>query len=111
MKHKILALSTIGIAILLSGCNQSGDASKTEDSTKEGQALEQTICFSQQSTDLLVGGNKVYYGALGDDVTLNGGQCNGAKLADMNKKGWRLVQVVSGMDQSFGMVFEKQNTF
>jgi hypothetical protein len=71
-------------------------------------AIEQTICFSQKDSGVEYSvGKPVYVAVLGDDAVLNGGKCNGVKLADMNKKGWRLVQVVSGLNNSFGMVFEK----
>ena len=41
---------------------------------------------------------------LGDNATLNGGECNGKTLPQMNKLGWRLIQVVGGLDSGFGMV-------
>lgn len=70
--------------------------------------VEQTICFSQKASSVEYSpGNPVYLATLGDDATLNGGKCEGAKLSDMNKKGWRLIQVVTGLQSSFGMVFEK----
>ncbi len=70
-------------------------------------AVEQTICFSQKDTGTSIGNRHVYFAVLGDDEILNGGKCDGLKLADMNKKGWRLIQVVSGLQSGFGMVFEK----
>lgn len=71
-------------------------------------AVEQTICYSQEdSGSKYSAGRPIYLAVLGDDAVLNGGKCNGVKLADMNKKGWRLVQVVTGLNNSFGMVFEK----
>lgn len=71
--------------------------------------VEQTICYSQYDTGRTYGsgGGKIYLASLGDDVTLNGGKCAGATLPEMNKKGWKLIQVVTGLDSSFGMVLEK----
>jgi hypothetical protein len=72
-------------------------------------AIEQTICFSQEDTGskYSTNGNPIYIAMLGDNATLNGGKCNGRKLADMNKDGWRLVTVVAGLQSSFGIVLEK----
>lgn len=72
-------------------------------------AVEQTICFSQEDTGRTygTGGGKIYLASLGDDATLNGGKCGGSTLPEMNKKGWRLIQVVTGLNSSFGMVLEK----
>lgn len=64
--------------------------------------IEQTICFSQKATS-----SGYLLASLGDEATLNGGKCEGTKLSDMNKKGWKLIQVVTNLDSSFGMVFEK----
>lgn len=70
---------------------------------------EQTICYSQKDTGDTYGPGlgKIYLASLGDAVALNGGKCGGSTLPEMNKKGWRLIQVVPGLDSSFGMVFEK----
>lgn len=46
--------------------------------------------------------------SLGDDDTLNGGKCHGATLMQMNYKGWRLIQVISNVNQAFDMVLEKK---
>lgn len=70
-------------------------------------AIEQTICYSQYDTGRQVMGKQLYMASIGDDAVLNGGKCQGVILAEMNKKGWRLVQVVTGLETSFGMVFEK----
>lgn len=67
--------------------------------TTSAFAIEQTICFSQDSERRSA--------SLGDTATLFGGKCQGVKLEDMNAKGWRLVQVVPDLFNSFGMVFEK----
>jgi len=45
--------------------------------------------------------------SLGDKVTLNSEKCKGKSLLQMNKEGWKLIQVVTGLNQSFGMVLEK----
>ncbi|MEA3383800.1 MAG: hypothetical protein U9Q20_03865 [Campylobacterota bacterium] len=37
-----------------------------------------------------------------------GGKCQGKTLAKMNKDGWKLVQVISGLNSSFGMLFTKE---
>ena len=63
---------------------------------------EQTICFSQSSCT-----DKYAYALLGNDQQLCGGKCQGRTLTQMNEKGWKLIQVVSGLESSFGMVFEK----
>lgn len=95
MKNKYLA----GLAIVL-----------LFSATSVAFAVEQTICFSQR----YIGKPSKYFpkgvpqATLGDKVTLNGGQCDGATLVDMNEKGWRLVFVVTGLENSFGMVLEKQ---
>lgn len=69
--------------------------------------IEQTICFSQH---LQVDAPTLKYemAELGDNITLNGGKCHGATLTQMNRKGWRLIQVVSGVSHAFGMVLEKK---
>ncbi len=64
--------------------------------------VEQTICFSKSSCS-----DKYAYGSLGDKLQLCGGKCQGRTLSQMNQKGWKLKQVVSGLNSSFGMVFEK----
>lgn len=68
-------------------------------------AVEQSICFSQEMTN----SGKYRFGIakLGDDITLNGGFCQGKTLPQMNKEGWKVIQVVTGLNQSFGMVMEK----
>lgn len=70
-------------------------------------AVEQTVCFSQYDTGQKIGNKAFYMASLGDNITLNGGQCKGATLPEMNKKGWELIQVVTGLESSFGMVFKK----
>lgn len=70
-------------------------------------AVEQTVCFSQADSGFKIENKTHYMASLGDNVTLNGGQCKGATLPEMNKKGWELIQVVSGLNSSFGMVFKK----
>jgi len=64
--------------------------------------IEQTICFSKSSCT-----EKYAYGSLGENVNLCGGACQGKTLKEMNKKGWKLIQVVNGLNSSFGMVLEK----
>lgn len=71
-------------------------------------AVEQTVCYSQDDTGQKIGNRVFYMASLGDNVTLNGGECKGATLPEMNKKGWELIQVVSGLNSSFGMVFKKK---
>lgn len=73
-------------------------------STINVQAVEQTICFSYKDIGL---GGAGGVAMLGDDVILYGGKCRGVKLAKMNKKGWKLTFVVTGLSGSFGMVFDK----
>ena len=64
---------------------------------------EQTICFSKDSCD------KLSYASLGDAVHLCAGKCQGRTLIEMNKDGWKLLQVVTGLSSAFGMVLEKSN--
>ena len=74
-------------------------------------AVEQTICFSKTSLgDTNIGGRNItmWQGSLGDDVLLYSGRCGGKTLGEMNKKGWRLIQVVGGLDNAFGMILEKK---
>lgn len=77
--------------------------------TASAKNIEQTICFSKEYT-----GNKSKYfpngvpvAQLGDAVKLLGGKCQGRSLPEMNKAGWKLIQVVTGLNASFGMVLEK----
>jgi len=65
--------------------------------------IEQTICFSASKCQGLGA-----YGVLGDGVKLCGGKCQGKTLAQMNKAGWKLIQVVNGLESAFGMVFIKE---
>jgi len=65
--------------------------------------IEQTICFSSSQCKGLGA-----YGVLGDSVHLCGGKCQGRTLAQMNKAGWKLIQVVNGLESSFGMVFIRE---
>jgi len=70
--------------------------------------VEQTICFSQEKIQHQDYSDKYYHEAtLGDDITLNGGSCQGKTLLQMNQEGWRLIQVVTGLNKSFGMILEK----
>ena len=64
-----------------------------------GKSIEQTICFSQDES--------TFFARLGDGVILNGKKCKGKTLPQMNRAGWRLIQVIGGLNKSFGMVFEK----
>ena len=98
----LMVSSFIATAILFMGCGVGNETSKNDT-----QPLVQTICFSQYDTGRKIGGKEFYLGQLGDDVKLNGGQCKGATLPEMNKKGWELVQVVSGLENSFSAVFKK----
>ena len=73
------------------------------------KGVEQTICFSKKFSE-----NKSTYfpngvplATLGDDVKLYGGKCQQRTLPEMNKAGWKLIQVVTGLNNSFGMVLEK----
>ena len=64
--------------------------------------IEQTICFSSNKC------SGVTIGVLGNDVKLCGGKCQGKTLGQMNKKGWKLTQVIDGLSESFGMVFTRE---
>jgi hypothetical protein len=86
MKKLILGLITIG---LLS-------------STVYAKKVEQTICWSKEPL-----GDKYWQASLGDNVKLHGGKCQKKTLLEMNKKGWRVIQVVGGLRNAFGMIMEK----
>ena len=73
-----------------------------------GKNVEQTICFSQKDIGSFPNSKRrMYMAVLGDNVTLNGGKCQGKTLPQMNKLGWRLIQVVGGLESAFGIVLEK----
>jgi len=65
--------------------------------------IEQTICFSKSSCS-----DKYSYGTFGNGTSLCGGKCQGKTLPEMNKEGWKLIQVVGGLQSSFGMIFTKE---
>ena len=84
-------------------------AAPSASATNSVKKIEQTICFSKEFSP-----NKSSYfpngvplATLGDDVKLYGGKCNEKTLPELNKEGWRLIQVVAGLQSSFGMVLEK----
>jgi hypothetical protein len=70
--------------------------------------VEQTICFSQRDTGQKIGNREFYMASLGDNAILNGGKCQGRTLIQMNRKGWKLIQVISDVNEAFGMVLEKK---
>ena len=49
----------------------------------------------------------MYQGALGDGTTLNSKKCQGKTLTQMNKAGWRVIQIVGGLDSAFGVLLQK----
>lgn len=61
--------------------------------------IEQTICFSS---------TKGVLATVGDDIALSGGECKGRVLAQMNQDGWKLTQILGGLQGSFGMVFTRE---
>ncbi len=61
--------------------------------------IEQTICWSKEGK---------YLAVLGDNVKLQGGKCNNRTLPEMNKDGWKLIQVVGGLQSAFGMVMTRE---
>lgn len=90
MKRLILGIVTLGLFT----------------SIANAKIIEQTICFSKKPTMIMY--NKQQFApSLGDNVTLYGGKCNKKILSQMNKEGWTLIQVIMGLQGSFGMVFEK----
>ena len=79
--------------------------------TVYSKKIEQTICFS-----IKYSGKRTQYfpkgvpiAELGDSIKLYGGKCRGRSLPEMNKNGWKLIQVVTGLNSSFGMVLTKEN--
>ncbi len=91
---KRYTVSTIAVLSLLSGF------------ASEAFAVQQTICFSKKQISEY-NGIPIYQATLGDSVSLYGGKCHEKTLPQMNKAGWRLIQVVGGLDSAFGMVFQK----
>jgi len=77
--------------------------SGTLSSNVYAKSVEQTICFSANQC-----GGPGAFGQLGDGVHLCGGKCQGRTLGAMNRSGWKLIQVVNGLDSAFGMVFIKE---
>ena len=65
--------------------------------------IEQTICFSSSQC-----GGLGAYRVLGDNVKLCDGECQRKTLGQMNKKGWKLTQVIDGLSESFGIVFTRE---
>ncbi len=61
--------------------------------------VEQTICFAREGK---------YVAKIGDNVSLHAGECLGRTLPQMNKDGWMLTEVVTGLQTSFGMVFTRR---
>ncbi len=89
MKRLILSLMVIG---LLS-------------SNGYAKSVEQTICWSKNDCAK----NYPYSVAtIGDNTKLCSGKCNGKTIAQMNKKGWKLTEVIGGLQGSFGMVMTKE---
>jgi len=74
--------------------------------TVYAKKVEQTICFSKEKISEY-NGRPIYQGTLGDAIGLHGGKCQGKTLLQMNKAGWKLIQVVGGLNSAFGMVLEK----
>ena len=68
--------------------------------------VEQTICFSQEPS-FKIDKKQFYRGVLSDRATLNGGECKGKTLPQMNKLGWKVVQIVGGLEYSFVMLLER----
>ena len=87
MKKLVLGLITIGLL------SSAGYAKK----------IEQTICFSKEPL-----GDRFWQASLGDGVKLYGGKCQKKTLPEMNKQGWKVIQVVTGLNSAFGMVMTKE---
>ena len=73
-------------------------------SAVHAKKIEQTICFSREPL-----GDRFWQASLGDGVKLYGGKCQKKTLPEMNKKGWKVIQVVTGLNNSFGMVMTPQS--
>ena len=71
--------------------------------TMYAKKVEQTICFSKSSCT-----DKYAYGTFGNGTSLCGGKCKGKTLPQMNKEGWKLMQIIGGLQRSFGMLFIKE---
>lgn len=73
--------------------------------SSEASAVEQTICYSNN------GNSSCKLASLGDGSNLDSGQCKGATLKEMNKRGWRLILIgpeVGSCTGGFTMLFEKK---
>lgn len=70
--------------------------------SSQAKEVEQTICFSSK------GEGYARLATLGDYIPLSGGQCQGRILSEMNKDGWKLIQVVTGLNSAFGMLLTKE---
>jgi hypothetical protein len=86
---KILFLGIVTIGLLSSAVH--------------AKKIEQTICFSREPL-----GDRFWQASLGDGVKLYGGKCQKKTLPEMNKKGWKVIQVVTGLNNSFGMVMTRE---
>ena len=70
--------------------------------------VEQTICQSQNDCA------KHYpysVATIGDKIKLYSGKCNGKTIAQMNKKGWKLTEVIGELQGAFGMVMTREDKF
>jgi len=68
-------------------------------SAGNAKKIEQAICWSKEGK---------YVAILGDNVKLQSDKCNGRTLPEMNKDGWKLIQVVGGLQSAFGMVMTRE---
>jgi len=71
--------------------------------SSQAKEVEQTICFSQASCT-----QKFTVGSVGDGVQICGGKCQGRTLSEMNRDGWTLTEVITGLNMAFGMVFTRE---
>ena len=71
--------------------------------TVYAKKIEQTICFSKASCT-----ERYAVAMIGDNVKICSGKCNGKTLAEMNKDGWKLTEVIGNLNMAFGMVFTRE---
>ena len=63
---------------------------------------EATICYSKTKCE------RFMPGAAGDGTPLCGGKCGGRTLPQMYAENWRLINIIEGLDTSFGFVLERK---
>ena len=66
---------------------------------------EQTICFSKNNNI----NTYVAFGGLKKNRKLCGKNCNGKTLSEIDIKNWKVVKIISVLDDSFCIIFTKKD--